>query len=286
MSKIDFAQFARNIATANSSTNMLPVIEKELLHYEILRAMQESRLLAGLSFQGGTCLRLCYSAQRASEDLDFAGGVAFEASRLASLKDCIEQALPARYQVQVQVSDAKSDDSLLKKWRVRIDTSPLRPDLPSQKITLEVAAIPAYTNEPRMLQLNYKGLPSSYEDVVVPCESLEEILADKLESFICSPRIRYRDIWDLQWLARRPGLDKDVAHALRAKKELDYNEINTFAKGIFRVADQLDEIIEGREFLMQMQRFLPQDIIANTVERKDWRIAARNTIANLYERYL
>ena len=286
MSKIDFTRFAREIAATNASYDMLPVIEKELLHYEILRIMQESKLLTGLAFQGGPCLRLCYGAQRASEDLDFTGGAAFVADDLASLKDCIEKALPSRYQVRVQVSNAKGVDTLVKKWRIRIDTSPLRPDLPSQKITLEVAAVPAYTYEPHMLQLHYEGLPLSYEDIVVPCESLEEILADKLESFICSSRIRYRDVWDLQWLARRPGLDKDVAHALRAKKESDYDEGDTFGKGLTRITEQLDAIIDGKEFLAQMQRFLPLSIITATIENKDWRIAARNIIADLYACYL
>ena len=285
MSKIDFVQFAREIAAGNNSSDMLPVIEKELLHYEILRVMQEARLLAGLVFQGGTSLRLCYGAQRASEDLDFAGGAGFEASDLASLKGCIEQALPKRYEVNAQVSDTKSIDSLVKKWRIRIDTAPLRPGLPSQRITLEVAAIPAYTVEPQMLQLNYGGLPPSYEDVVVPCESIEEILADKLESFICSLQVRYRDVWDLQWLARRPGLDKDAAHALREKKEVDYDETEVFKHGLVRATGQLDEIVEGREFLAQMRRFLPQNIIASTVENREWRVAAKRIITELYSRY-
>jgi len=133
-----------------------------------------------------------------------------------------------------------------------------------------------------MLQLNYGGLPSSYGDVVVPCESLEEILADKLESFICSPQIRYRDIWDLQWLARRPGLDMSSAHALRTQKEIDYGETDIFEKGLSRATGQLSEIIDSAEFLAQMQRFLPQSVISNTIENKDWRIAVKNLITSLY----
>ena len=128
-------------------------------------------------------------------------------------------------------------------------------------------------------------LPPSYEDVVVPCESIEEILADKLESFICSLQVRYRDVWDLQWLARRPGLDKDAAHALREKKEVDYDETEVFKHGLVRATGQLDEIVEGREFLAQMRRFLPQGIIASTVENRDWRVAAKGIIADLYSRY-
>ena len=53
---------------------MRPVIEKEILHYDILFCLDQAGLLKDLVFQGGTCLRLCYGANRFSEDLDFAGG--------------------------------------------------------------------------------------------------------------------------------------------------------------------------------------------------------------------
>lgn len=42
-----------------------PVVEKELLHHDILREMSSAGLLSGLTFIGGTCLRACY-ARRAS----------------------------------------------------------------------------------------------------------------------------------------------------------------------------------------------------------------------------
>jgi len=82
MPKIDFNAYAAQLARTNGRQTMAPVIEKELLHYEILRAMEEDGLLGGLVFQGGTCLRLCYGASRYSEDLDFAGDFDFDAADL------------------------------------------------------------------------------------------------------------------------------------------------------------------------------------------------------------
>lgn len=82
MPKIDFNAYAAQLARTNGRQTMAPVIEKELLHYEILRAMEEDGLLGGLVFQGGTCLRLCYGASRYSENLDFAGGFDFDAADL------------------------------------------------------------------------------------------------------------------------------------------------------------------------------------------------------------
>lgn len=85
MPKIDFNAYAAQLARTNGRQTMAPVIEKELLHYEILRAMEEDGLLGDLVFQGGTCLRLCYGASRYSEDLDFAGGFDFDAADLEAL---------------------------------------------------------------------------------------------------------------------------------------------------------------------------------------------------------
>ena len=40
-------------------TSLRAVVEKELLHHDILREMNTAGLLAGLTFIGGTCLRAC-----------------------------------------------------------------------------------------------------------------------------------------------------------------------------------------------------------------------------------
>jgi predicted nucleotidyltransferase component of viral defense system len=70
-------------------SHMRSVIEKELLHYDILFALEKGGLLDKLTFQGGTSLRLCYGGNRFSEDLDFAGGKDFSSAMLADMKHCI-----------------------------------------------------------------------------------------------------------------------------------------------------------------------------------------------------
>ena len=42
------------------------VVEKELLHHDILREMSSAGLLHSLTFIGGTCLRACYGSNRLS----------------------------------------------------------------------------------------------------------------------------------------------------------------------------------------------------------------------------
>jgi predicted nucleotidyltransferase component of viral defense system len=70
--------FDRLVEEAMQSAQALgtvrPALEKELLHHDILREMNRSGLLSGLTFIGGACLRACYGSPRLSENLDFAGG--------------------------------------------------------------------------------------------------------------------------------------------------------------------------------------------------------------------
>ena len=74
---INFNSLVDDIVTQDGLSAIRPVIEKELLHYDILFCLAQSGLLKNLIFQGGTSLRLCYNANRFSEDLDFAGGRTF-----------------------------------------------------------------------------------------------------------------------------------------------------------------------------------------------------------------
>lgn len=190
--------------------HMRPVIEKELLHYDLLYALDKENLLNDLVFQGGTSLRLCYGGSQFSEDLDFAGGVDFTSRKLADIKNCLENYLSKRYGLEVTV---KEPESLIKpkyaelkidKWQVGIITSPGRRDLLKQKIKLEVANIPAHTRTARPQVRNYEFLPDSYEDLLIMVETRDEIMADKLFSLPATERyVRNRDIWDLAWLAQR-----------------------------------------------------------------------------------
>lgn len=62
-----------------------PVVEKELLHHDILREMGTTGLLGGLTFIGAACLRACYGSNRLSEDLDLTGGANFTRDTLIDL---------------------------------------------------------------------------------------------------------------------------------------------------------------------------------------------------------
>jgi predicted nucleotidyltransferase component of viral defense system len=100
---------------------MRPVVEKELLHYDILFALDKENLLDNIIFQGGTALRLCYGGQRFSEDLDFAGGIDFQPSQLIMIKQCIESYIGSRYGLEVSVKEPKEMQEENDRQGVKVD---------------------------------------------------------------------------------------------------------------------------------------------------------------------
>src|SRR3990167_3095277 len=169
MTKENFNILVEKAMQQEGRAHMRPVIEKELLHYDILFALDKEGLLDKLTFQGGTLLRLCYGAQRFSEDLDFAGGKKFNRADLINLRQCIEKYIGDRYDFTVSVKEPKgvaseiiNQNITVDKWQVSVITSPGIRNMPKQKIKIEVINVPAYTNVPRTLIKNYDFLPDGY----------------------------------------------------------------------------------------------------------------------------
>lgn len=272
VNKADFSALVERAMQVGNRSHMRPVIEKELLHYDILFALDSEGLLDMLTFQGGTSLRLCYGAQRFSEDLDFVGGRTFAREQLLDIKSCIEKYLGKRYGLEVHVKEPKEltreteyRHVKVHKWQIRIVTAPARPDLPKQMIKIEVADIPAYTRTPQLLRQNYDFLPDGYGDLVILTESLDEIMADKLVSLVdCTAYLRHRDIWDLHWL-KQQGATIDGNLVRNKLNDYGVTDYETNAQGLI---ERLPEIIRGKEFNDQMARFIPMDIQERTL-RKD-----------------
>lgn len=198
----DYKAVAAGIARSEGMGALLPVVEKELLHYRILSAMQDGGFFGPIVFQGGTSLRLCHGSPRYSEDLDFAGGTGFGVDDLRGLGECVRSSLAGMSpDVQVKVREPVRDEGLVRRWRISIRTAAQRRDLPSQSIKLEVASVPAHEPQTRPVRVNYPSVSAIAGDIILAVESPTEILADKLLSFACSSHIRRRDLWDMCWLS-------------------------------------------------------------------------------------
>lgn len=282
MSKEDFNALVELAMRTEGLSAMRPVVEKELLHYDIFHALDSEGLLKDIVFQGGTALRLCRGSARFSEDLDFAGGREFNSAKLSKIKACIEEHIGRRYGLKVEVKEPKpsgaAENVKVDKWVVSVVTSPGNPSLPRQKIKLEIANIPAYTRELVPLRKNYDFL-SGTGTVMVPTEKVSEILADKVVAFpnslfdkegkpvdASSRKIRHRDIWDISWLMQnRAALDPKMV----ANKLADYGVVD-FMNRVKHAIVTIPQIVKGDDFNAQMSRFLDSKTFGKTIGESDY----------------
>jgi predicted nucleotidyltransferase component of viral defense system len=269
-----FLKLVEEAMRTQNYAHMRPVIEKELLHYDILFALDSAGLLDKLTFQGGTSLRLCYGAPRFSEDLDFVGGLDFTAKGVFDIKSCLEEYLTRQYNLPVTVKEPRdlatqpeSRNITVSKWQIQVITHPERKDIPQQKIKIEIANIPAYSREPKQILSNYNFLPDGYKDLIVLMESLDEIFADKIIAFVdCDSHIRYRDIWDMNWLQQQGAtLNFEFVNS----KMHDY-QVHDYIRKLDKMLLELKTIIFSKEFNDLMTRFLPMDVQNRTVANEKY----------------
>jgi predicted nucleotidyltransferase component of viral defense system len=284
MDKQDFNELVSLAMQQPGRSAMKPVVEKEILHYDIFYALDNAGLLKDLVFQGGTSLRLCRGSSRFSEDLDFAGGKDFNASKMTAIKACIETHIGGKYGLLVEVKEPKEmalsadfNGVRVDKWQVSVETAPQQRDLPRQRIKLEIANIPAYTRELVPLRFNYAFLVG-FGTVLVNAESLDEVMADKIVAFPAAKNIRYRDIWDLAWLHQQ-GAKLDTS--LVVKKISDYR-IENYRNLLGSTIKTLPDIIVSKPFYDQMLRFIDSETISKTLANPQFLTYLEKTVNGLF----
>lgn len=286
--KTDFEGFARSVAARHQLEGILPVVEKELIHYDILQALDASGWLDRLTFQGGTCLRLCYGSVRYSEDLDFNVQEELSGVDLAGFADVLVKALETKYEVGVRIKKpvalkAFEGGGLLKRWQVVVDTAPERPDLPSQKIKIEIAQLPAYTREVRLLTVNYPEVSSSLGGILIACQSMDEILADKIISFANARQtVRYRDLWDIPWILGQGACDMVRVSGMVFKKHGDYGCNLSLQELLSSGGERAERLAQSDAFASQMRRFIPRASYDLTVGRPGYTGALGVRLRDVY----
>lgn len=250
-------------------TSLRVVVEKELLHHDILLAMSDAGLLQNLCFIGGTCLRACYGSNRLSEDLDFTGGTNFKRETLTELKTVLVDKLQKKYGLSVQVSEPRKETGNVDTWKLQIQTRPERKDLPAQRINIDICAIPSYQPQPRIL-LNPYGVDMGTQGLILMAQSLEEIYADKILAFaLRRGRIKSRDLWDLLWLKQQAI---KPAFELLANKLKDHQRSQTDFLNLAheRTKSLINDAQVKQDFRNEMTRFLPTQIVEKTINNEQF----------------
>ncbi len=245
------------------------VVEKELLHHDILREMSTAGLLKDLTFIGGTCLRACYGSSRLSEDLDFTGGSKFQRKSLMNLSRVLVKNLQEKYSLQVEVSEPIRETGNVDTWKLKVITRPGQQSLPAQRIHIDICAIPSYDKQPMLLR-NLYGVEMGTSGLIIQAQSREEILADKIVALaLRANRIKNRDLWDIGWLKQQ---NSKLPLELVAKKVKDHRR--TVGDFLILLDDRMQKILDAPEireaFIHEMRRFLPPNVIRGTVEKKDF----------------
>jgi len=249
---------------------IIPVIEKEILHHDIMHVLVKQGALQDLTFIGGTSLRLCYNSSRLSEDLDFNAGHDFKPSNFNGLENDIQHYLSKKYEVEVWVKKPNQEkQGNTSSWKISIERESNRPDIPRQKMHIDVCAIPSFDVQKRPL-INHYGIDVSTEGYLIPTQSLEEIFADKFIALAYrSRRIKPRDLWDIVWIKQQgtkvnAGLTYNKLQA-REKQQDDFLEMLQIQ------LDKLNNVDEVKvDFNNEMSRFVPAQIKQRTLDNSDY----------------
>jgi predicted nucleotidyltransferase component of viral defense system len=256
------------------------VVEKELLHHDILRVLSGAGLLTQLTFIGGTCLRACYGSNRLSEDLDFTGGSDFTRDQLAAMSNILIESLKAKYGLEINVTDPVREEGNVSTWKLKVQTRPGRKDIPAQRINIDVCAIPSYQPRPMALLQPY-GVEMGTSGLILQAQSREEIFADKLVAFALRPnRLKNRDLWDIAWLHQQQI--KPALNLIKNKLNDHHAQTDAYLNAFAERSASLNKDLEiAKEFRKEMARFLPNEMVKETVNsEKFWEY-----LSNLLESY-
>ncbi|GAC17677.1 nucleotidyl transferase AbiEii/AbiGii toxin family protein [Paraglaciecola arctica] len=259
------------------------VVEKEILHHDIIQVLQLEGILQQLTFIGGTSLRICYNSSRLSEDLDFTAGLDFKTSQFDGMAEQLQIHLHRKYGLRVDVREPKLTNTDTSSWKITIEKYADRPDLPSQKMHIDVCALPSFDREFHPA-IDHYGIQSPIASLPIPVQSLDEIMADKMVAFAFRQRrIKPRDVWDIMWLKQR-GIIQDPT-LIRRKLEVREKSIQSYIENTERHSQLvIEDKTTKLDFEREMSRFLPQDIRSNTLNNPNfWRAVGQEIMADVIQ---
>lgn len=276
MSQVDYGGLVTRAALEKGARTPIQrqLIEKEILHYDILHAMAGAGLLDSLVFHGGTALRLCHGGIRLSEDLDFCAGPKFTEETAMAMGPVIRDFLRRRYGRRTGITEPKErdfDSVRVRRWWVRMETEPSGRSYgasPWQRIKLEIADVHEHQFELADLARNYSVIPDSHASTRVRVSTMEGILADKLIAFPqrLPDYVRWRDIWDVNWLLGR-GVRVNPSLVL---SRLGSYGIQDFDDRLLEAAWSVEELVCTGGMTEALADFVSPEVVGQTLDDRPW----------------
>jgi len=251
---------------------LLPAIEKEILHHDILHALHEHGFLSRLVFFGGTNLRLCYGSDRLSEDLDFKAGPSFESDTMSGIASVLADTFKRKYALDSSVSPPRQKEGNTSTWTIRITTRPGSKHEPQQRINLDICTLRSYEHAPRIIA-NHYAIAIGTEGLIIDSQSPRESYTDKLIAIALRNRFQPRDLWDFAWLHQRPA---NTVPLRFADKLLEHD--CTQARFFERFQARLKELHATQShglFVSELSRFLPLRLLATAQQADFWQFIVK-----------
>lgn len=241
------------------------ILEKEVLHHDIMLVLHKEGFLQHLTFIGGTSLRLCYNSNRLSEDLGFTAGFDFNPNKFNELATKLENHLQKKYNINVKARTPQLSNFGTSTWKITLEKYPDRKDLPSQKMHIDICALPSFDIQHRPIMDHYQ-INSPMAGLPIAVQSMTEILADKMVAFAYRERrIKPRDIWDIVWL-KQQGIEQHtdlINKKLNARNKETTDFIDKINKHLNLL--HIDNSIKS-DFHHEMSRFVPREIAKRTLD--------------------
>lgn len=201
---------------SGAGDNAILNIVREYLQVLILKAIYQSKYGRGLSFLGGTCLRICYGLKRYSEDLDFALDRKIPDYSFKELNETISGFLRnTDFEADVKADDSK----IVQKSFIRVNKilhlfgiSPLK----DQKlhVKLEIDTNPVNVPDKKIETF----FVSKFNEMFPILKHTEDTLfAGKIGAVLNRAYTKGRDFYDLIWYLNR-------------KKEINFDYLNLSMK--------------------------------------------------------
>ena len=186
----------------------------ELEEEHALREISQEIVLAALSradffkhsiFQGGTCLRIFYSLNRFSEDLDFILKEPDTDFQLKAYFNDLKKELGA-FGYNLEIEDRSKATSAIKKAFLKdnslgkvLNLSYLRADRSMKKIRikLEIDTNPPAKNQ---CEVKFHEFPFAFSAAI---QDLPSLFAGKMHALLCREYIKGRDWYDFIWYVSR-----------------------------------------------------------------------------------
>ncbi len=201
---------------------------REYLQVLILKAIYQSKYGAGLSFMGGTCLRICHDLKRYSEDLDFALDAKIPDYSFQELNDSICSFLKhTDFDVDVHINA----DTVVQKSFIRVSRvlhvfglSPLKDQKLHVKLEVDTRPVPVASGEVETFFVTKFG-----EMFPILKHSDDTLFAGKICAVLNREYTKGRDFYDLLWyLNRKETMNLRYLNAVfrQAGLNLQFRDVN------------------------------------------------------------